>query len=281
MNKYTIKLKPLGGFYFGGERSFKGESADANDESYIVESNYFPQQTALLGMLRFWMLSNDAVLFDSSNLKIMTGVKDQVEMKIGRRSFTLGDGEKEQNFGEIINLGSCFLINAKGEYILPAPLDMGLNVDFSNTQSAIYKGFEVQIPYITYRGNGDERYSAKSEVQECLYNIKTEEVIAYDKIFIEDRRIGIKRNAKTGKVEDNSLYKQIFYRLSEGCEFVFTAQFRSPLAEELNSKIVELGGDSSKFLLTFTDVEQDQAIEYVGLEGANGGTTFGCKNKKY
>ncbi|MEI6411943.1 MAG: hypothetical protein WCR52_21305, partial [Bacteroidota bacterium] len=52
---WHIRLIPAGQFYFGGERNFSfGEKEDSSN--YLVKSNYFPQQTGLLGMLRFVLL---------------------------------------------------------------------------------------------------------------------------------------------------------------------------------------------------------------------------------
>ena len=69
MSKYIIKLIPTGRFFFGGDMTFtigkqketdksKGEKDSYqiyNEEfsSYIISSLKFPQQTSLLGMLRF------------------------------------------------------------------------------------------------------------------------------------------------------------------------------------------------------------------------------------
>ena len=64
MSNYLITLTPTGRFFFGGDMTFKVGRKDKNEfneqfSSYIIKSAMFPQQTSLLGMLRFLILSND------------------------------------------------------------------------------------------------------------------------------------------------------------------------------------------------------------------------------
>ena len=103
MSKYLITLTPIDKFYFGGETIFKvssekkPENMTAEDRelktfddtfgSYIVKSNFLPQQTSLLGMLRFLILSNNGDLF--SNNRIKQGKHEEAANLIGERSFNL------------------------------------------------------------------------------------------------------------------------------------------------------------------------------------------------
>ncbi|WP_431430010.1 type III-B CRISPR module-associated Cmr3 family protein [Bacteroides hominis] len=59
MNRhYLITLTPMDWFFFGGERTLDdGKSAD-----YISYSNKFPQQSALLGMIRYQLLKQHNLL---------------------------------------------------------------------------------------------------------------------------------------------------------------------------------------------------------------------------
>ena len=61
-NKYKIELTPVDKFFFGGDMTFQVGNAksDFNERfsSYIIKSSYYPQQTSLLGMLRFLILRN-------------------------------------------------------------------------------------------------------------------------------------------------------------------------------------------------------------------------------
>ncbi|MDR1553105.1 MAG: hypothetical protein LBS69_06555, partial [Prevotellaceae bacterium] len=130
--KKLITLTPVGSYYFGGEHSFTvGKKEDDNNDlaSYIVESNLFPQQTSLLGMLRFWILRNDELAFNLATNRIAN--EQRANELIGKSSFCANE---ERNFGKIKGLGVCFL-QKNGKAVLPTPLDYGLNVDFSKSQT--------------------------------------------------------------------------------------------------------------------------------------------------
>ena len=62
--RYLVKLTPTGKFFFGGDMRFGTDGKDGDFSSYIIESSMLPQQTSLLGMMRFLLLSNNPDLFD-------------------------------------------------------------------------------------------------------------------------------------------------------------------------------------------------------------------------
>ncbi|KAA6331329.1 hypothetical protein EZS27_020050 [termite gut metagenome] len=51
MNTYKIIIKPIDTFYFGSEKTFN--PADGSKANYLVKSQMMPQQTTVLGMLRY------------------------------------------------------------------------------------------------------------------------------------------------------------------------------------------------------------------------------------
>ena len=51
MYTYLIKLTPLDKFFFGQKKTFGDDNAN-----YFVYSSHFPQQTTLLGLLRYQLL---------------------------------------------------------------------------------------------------------------------------------------------------------------------------------------------------------------------------------
>ena len=65
MSKYLVKLLPLGKFFFGGDMAFKVNNKETAFSSYIIHSFMTPQQTSILGMMRFLILSkvNDKSVF--------------------------------------------------------------------------------------------------------------------------------------------------------------------------------------------------------------------------
>ena len=74
---YLVTLKPIDKFFFGGDMTFaipegnkERKEANRSFSSYIIRSMPFPQQTSLLGMLRFLLLrkrSSGSLYCDSCN----------------------------------------------------------------------------------------------------------------------------------------------------------------------------------------------------------------------
>lgn len=262
--KYKITLTPVDKFFFGGDMTFQvgtNEKDNFNEQfsSYIIRSAMYPQQTSLIGMLRFLILRNSGEeIF--KNGKIID--KAAAEKLIGSKSFSVNKEQpenKEQTksiFGKIINLshvrvqrtenGSTFEL----EY---APLYS--EMDWTNSNKS-WLGFnEISVPKMS-------EYDAKKGLQTQL----TDGVNWYDfdKVFIEDRRIGIHRNVKIGKTEEGALFKQIAYRFNNKeashC-FVFYAEIAEDVAfKSYNGQLVSVGGDSSYFIIGISDYNTPESL---------------------
>ena len=274
MSKYLIKLKPLGKYFFGGDMTFEvGDKSnkDYNSKysSYIIESNKFPQQTSLLGMLRYLLLTkSDTTVFSVDENRITN--KDNAAKIIGQASFSVIpdhklDMKNSSRFGKIGSIGPCFLLHEYSkedglveEYFLSAPKDYQLIISFENSLKAYYNGNALKVPSIykvkKEQLDGEEnieivKYSSKVEF-DTIYIKGNGSTIKEDDIFIKDTRIGINRSYE-GKTahDDKGYYKQISYRLRDGFSFAFVAEVDFDLSECQNV-LVSLGADSSEFSLS-------------------------------
>lgn len=298
MSNYLIKLTPVGKFFFGGDMTFsvgakerpKNWNNKTNDEkakidkqiddntrysSYIIKSEKFPQQTSLLGMLRFLILRNagDKVFKDYSIVN-----KTEAKAQIGERSFAANNGNRN-GFGKIMDLSPCFLM--QGDTIITRlPMDYGIETieltdnnkpkeSQHNDNRLFYNDNIISLTKIVtgWKDNGDEiKYSAKDGLSVRYGFISKKDngedkVTIYDEneIFIEDQRIGISRNIRTGKTEENALYKQINYRLADDYCFAFYAKINIEDIKPYNNQIVLLGADSSQFVIQIAPLEDEDA----------------------
>jgi len=59
---YFVEIQPIGFYFFGGERTFNTAKTDKRKKpvsNYYAISNTYPQQTAILGLLRsknYWSI---------------------------------------------------------------------------------------------------------------------------------------------------------------------------------------------------------------------------------
>lgn len=256
MSKYLVTLTPTGKFFFGGDMRFGINGEKEEFSSYIIESLKMPQQTSLLGMMRFLLLSN-STLFNIDENKI-TGETEAVKNLIGARSFTVNADGMPNTFGKITSLGPCFIHNKENgaRYFRAAADSYFENIDWSKATTATINDKVVTMPLLTIKNKEGKvepytsKYYTKSYFsapfsQDC-------EPIKENELFIEDRRIGIDKDYE-GKKKTNALYKQISYRLKDGFCFAFEVETDEVLTE-YNSQLVSLGADSSTFIFEATEV---------------------------
>ena len=248
MSKYLITLKPLGKYFFGGDMTFQvgaDEKSKFNEafSSYIIASNKFPQQTSLLGMMRYLLLTKSPEVFSRDRNRIIDQSKATV--LIGRESFKVLIGhDKTNDFGKIKSLGPCFLRKGE-EAVLPVPKDyhFGVSFDENESSSVYYNARALSLPAI-------KGYSAK-ECYDVLYiGLNSGTIYKEDNVFQKDSRIGINKNYK-GRSDTKGFYKQISYRLKDDFHFAFVVDCDFDL-KTCQNEIVSLGADGSRFSLSAT-----------------------------
>lgn len=230
-NSYLIKLKPLAPFFFGGEKS----AELGNKTDFFQRTQCYPQQTALLGMLRYELLLIHNLLgFDPQNAK-------KVIELIGKKSFEISD--EEQNFKQIKGLSPIFLMKGD-DFVHTCPLDSGyVAVSVPTKMSFNQKDSRSSAVFLS-------NYSAKDGLSERLISSNGEIFpLKYDKkqapngIFRFVEQAG---NQKKGVEE--AFYRQEYGLLPDGFCFAFFATFQDKLPESY-SNTISLGGQQSPFLM--------------------------------
>lgn len=253
--KYKITLTPIDKFFFGGDMTFQvgvNENDTFNEQfsSYIIKSAIYPQQTSLLGMLRYLILRNSGEEIFKDGKIVDKG--KAVEL-IGCQSFLVNIGHADNGFGKIVNLSRVRVqqtvrANRKVSELEFAPF-YG-KMDWKDSDKGWFGSNESFIPNMP-------DYNAKKGLEVKL----TDGVFQYDlnDVFIEDRRIGIQRNINTGKTGDGALFKQISYRFNNKeanhC-FTFDTEIAADVAfKSYNGQLVSVGGDNSNFIIGITECE--------------------------
>ena len=255
MSKYQITLTPVDKFFFGGDMTFQ-VGADENDKfnsqfkSYIIQSTLFPQQTSLLGMLRFLILRNagEGVF---KNGQIVN--KAKANELIGGLSFMVN---RHNDFKTIKNISHVRIrrtANGQTADLEFAPLFKELS--FAEVSVGSYNINDICIPSLTKK-----EYDAKKGLDIMLTD--GTDRVKLDDVFVEDRRVGINRDIKTGIVDDGALFKQISYRFNskkgQFC-FVFDADIDDAVPlESYSGQVVSVGGDNSQFVIGISKTEQSK-----------------------
>lgn len=256
MPKYLIKLKPLDSFFFGSERTF-GYDNKLN-ENYIVKSNKYPQQTALLGMLRKEVLINKQLLKEFWNYT--ENDKKEINKLIGAESFNI-ESEQEQSFGVINRISPIFICKGDEKFI-------ELPKDCSNPEKNPpdkYEAYEKYGEVKTSIGTIPllKGYKSKNGLREGLMNIKSKKIIKHDEVFIANENVGIKKSNQ-GKTEEQSYFKISSYKMEKDYEFGFYLD----IDIEMKDSFVILGAERSTFKLTA--VKTDEAFrDIIKIEESN------------
>lgn len=246
---YKISLSPLGSFYFGGEANLGMDG----QTTYLVKSNLYPQQTALLGMLRFQLLKQNNLLPLKEN-------EADAKKLIGQESF---NGLKEQSFGAIHEIYPLFL-ELDGKPLSPIPMGYKHSLKAREGKSCFYgESINDSIPYLTKVEDGEEKkYNEKDGFTEGY--AWCDKVIKLDDFAIARQRVGIKKKQK-----DEAFFKITNYQFKKCAKtnnavakFCFYLKLDDIKPFKLSNAIVKLGGDASTFKMEIEDIEQAQSLAY-------------------
>lgn len=276
--KKLIRLKPLNPFFFGTNKTF------SDDTLHDVVSSYFPQQTHILGMLRYFILQSNGCL----KLKKRGRWVSNNDFK---KAFSLVGGfdkedkqqQKEESFGIINTLSPVFIVSTKenkiDDFHFMAPKDVGLDVkskisnDFIHTANIkrdkhySIENYNPKRGYINaltsshfwkdYLNNTIEYRDYDKKIDDnYLHSLK---LLSFDDVFNEVNQVGIKRDLKTKTVQaddEGSFYHKTSYVFKENnYEFACIVDVKEDFKEK--ESFVYLGAERSSFTLTIEDYTED------------------------
>ncbi|MGA0560698.1 type III-B CRISPR module-associated Cmr3 family protein [Larkinella sp. VNQ87] len=271
---YFARLIPQGKFFFGNERTF-GQGSNVN---YLIRSNPFPQQTTLLGMLRYELLRQGNKL-----LPITAENSKQVAETIGTEGFhheRMGTAD----FGYITELSPVFFIeNSKA--FRAAPLDLAskdkpneaVQISYSSGAGQAFlfseqsnDGFVLKILPPPQLANFDY----KSKATPLLVPLNGAGSCRFQSEFlISDARTG---NQKTLRGEipklpggnttkNRALFRQYFYQFVQPNQG-FGFWFRTHQKINLAPAIVTLGAERSAFRLEIKTADWTDYSQYRQLD---------------
>ena len=232
MNRYKITLKPLDWFFFGGEQTFdNGET-----QSFIAFSNHMPQQTTLLGMVRYQLLKQSGLLLTGNKEDDYDAKLESTKDLVGSCSFDI-ESSSLQKFGKILNLSPVFI--QKGEHrLMPIPLSYGMNVLFKEEKVWMSGKTSNQIIHAP-------EFNEKYYTNYCKYIDDSENVWFDDDIFVSSMQIGITK-AGDADANENGFFKQMSVRFKDNdTSFAFYLELEDGV--EIKNDFVFMGAQRSCF----------------------------------
>lgn len=238
MTTYFITLEPLEPFFFGMEKL--GESGNKND--YYQKSSYYPQQTAILGMLRY--------ILGDMNEQAFTSIL------IGEKSFD-AICKRKANYGVIDSISPVFIVRGSEKYIDSA-FDESFKIKFEEREVFLNNVRKKYIPIIEV-GKEGKSYDAKKGIDKKLKSSTGESIPLSFNRGKEDKgvfSVQVKegnQKSRDGKSHDAGYFKYEYVSMNDA-HFGFYATFSDNDFIEIGlSRIVFLGGNRSPFRLTVVE----------------------------
>ncbi len=239
--RYRMTLRPLAPFFFGGEHTFGADEARKEGSRYYAKSTHFPQQSALLGMLRKTMLTKAGYMTMHKKGEWVDGREGDTH---ARAKSLCGDGsfsyEKAFDMGSIITLSPLFIHHKGHDYTL-APKDADFTPRF--TQEKMLIGDRVSDSIIF------DGYDPKEFQPPKLLSANGAPLLL-DKIFRSVESVGI-RKSRDGVTQDDAFFMKRSYRFERETQFAALLETSEPM--KWRQSMVALGADQSPFMLTLEE----------------------------
>jgi CRISPR type III-B/RAMP module-associated protein Cmr3 len=254
MNKnYLITLKPMDWFFFGGERTHgEGDKSD-----YLAKSNHFPQQSAILGLLRYQLLKQNNLLSVQDVKKTQEEIS-KINDLIGNCSFNMVNISDIADFKKIKKLSPVCItkVNPKEmfgyEFYSPVPLDDGYGCKFVEVDN-LYLNRNVKDATVNSAKIIDDGNTFDHKVYNNYDKWQSgsgKKIMGTD-IWMSKMKIGITKQKDGDKSNEKNFYKQEYLLFKDGFVYAFFAE----LEEELKNDKVFIGGQRSMFSMDVIPVD--------------------------
>lgn len=246
---YKISLRPLGPFFFGNERTFGALNAD-----YFASSNYFPQQTTLLGVLRYRFLEMKKWLRHTPGHKPPSPTDQSV--LIGNRGFNVQKLATAQTFGVIKQL-SPVLLDSKEGFLFPGALNNGYafsgqKIDEKEKTGSVWMshngGRRDYIPAV-------KNFDYKSPRTAHFIARGAGKILSYEEVFVPFEKVGI-RKQRENELNQKAFFKQTMWLFKKReYQFTFYALLEEHEGDALENFIrdnprVPMGGERTTYQMT-------------------------------
>lgn len=258
---YLVKMTPIEPYSFGGDQNFKyKDEALTGKESYFVRSKELPEQTTVLGMLRYLILQNQGLL--KTSFSYDTQEKGKMDVCIGPASFAYSKKD-EQDFGFIKSISPVFITNEERHIIVKNPFHNKADKGYDPMKM----GEETETSYgkISLPAKGE--YDAKRGHAYGYINLSTGAI--EEDLFKTENTVG-NRKSENPKEDSDGFFKREMKVLKEGYSFAVYVE-----ADKLPEKsIVYMGKKKSAFFVETAEGKSNQLEKTVSEYFSTGDTWY-------
>lgn len=240
--KYLLTFKPLKNFFFGNDKTFS--------DDYLAISEYFPQNTQLLGAIRLFIAEQNKLMHIHKNGKY-SNEPEKLKKLIGTAGSK--DFDINSDLGMIQNISQMFLVSEDlSDAYFPAPFD----IEVSDDGVKYYELSNIENDYFL------QNYNAKNASTQKLGNnlfwskyinkeqLAKDDIKEFEAIFIPHYQVGIGLENK--KTIDGAFYSKTDYQLNDKFLFGCLMELDEPI---INDGIIQIGAENSLFELKIIPLE--------------------------
>lgn len=263
--EYFCTLKPVEPYFLGGERNFVFDEQPTDKVDYYLTSEDIPQQSTIVGLLRYLMLAKAGLLSDTyygadqeRQQKVRAdnaAIRSQQTELIGSQGFFYEADKPRQDYGKLYEVSPLFLLNAEGHRMVRTPLN-------HVTGQKAYQPFAMESGFVTEKNVETilpVNFTAKDWLTDSFVDLDTAEhnLTERDDIFQSQEHTRIGRGE-----EEKGYFKQVYKYLTEGYKFGFYCRAEAGALPETD--IVYLGQGKSAFHFTAVATDGGKQAEFFG-----------------
>jgi CRISPR-associated protein Cmr3 len=277
MSEYThlVRLKPRGSYFFGGE-NYADEERKA---FYFQESRDFPQQTSLLGLIRYQLLSQNGHLHWVEGREVIKN-KGEASMLIGGKSFHPDPAQCLPNYGAIQRISPVF-IEAFEEgtpyvpYFSPKIWEQQTNKYLPGSileSESPGKAFLMDDQGYDFMPSLRD-FDPKLYLETCyrLIDANQEAWVCKDLIKKQEEQVGIfksqtlayrqHQNEDDMPPEQEGFFKMVYKKLDPSCSFSFYLKL-DPVNSFESQELVVFGKEQSTFSMEVIPLEAQEETPF-------------------
>ncbi len=246
--KYLLTFKPLKNFFFGNNKTFS--------DDYLAISEYFPQNTQLLGALRLYIAEQQGLM---KVYKKGKWCNEPEVLKSITGTATSKDFISNDNLGKINNLSQIFIVNKiKDDAYFPIPFD----IEIKKESVRYYELTNIDDEY--FLKDYDVKNSSNQRLGNKLFwdsyinkdKLSVDNIKQFNNIFSKYSQVGIELENK--QTVDKKFYSKVDYMLKD--DFIFGCLF--DFDDELHDGIIQIGAESSLFDMKVEKYEETKLVTH-------------------
>jgi CRISPR-associated protein Cmr3 len=244
MPHYRFKLTPVDTFFFGTEKhDVEGRA------NYFVTSYPYPQQTTLLGLIRYFLLDRAGMIGTDK-------IRSKGAALIGESSFDYHHKDPPQIFGKIAGISPLYFMKGDTRYDI-APRDISFNIVTDS-----HANYSLQ--HVDTLEQPARPYVAKDNTPHLQLINATGERITLEgaaidtAVIYEQTQVGIEKLHNGDQDDTKKYYKQTLRRMTDDWCFAIDAEIGSePKLEPIEGiYYMPFGGERSTFKIEVTSINE-------------------------